>query len=397
VREKDRSRRDETQLVASGRPACDAAGDPHAYPVNPPVERCSTILFPTYEDFLAGAKAIRYGRLGASTHRALEESVTALEGGHATRLAPSGLGAITAALLAFSKAGDHVLIADCVYDPTRSFCERFLKRFGVEVEYYDPLIGGDVAKLIRAETSVVFAESPGSLTFEVMDLPAIAEAARAGGAKLLVDNTWGAGLYLKPIALGADVSIQAATKYLGGHSDVMLGTITSADAKTAEAIWYSVLQLGLSVSPDEAALAHRGLRTLAVRLPRHGETGLRLADHLAARPEVAKVMHPARADDPGHALWRRDFTGTSGLFSAALHPVSETALAAFFDTLELFGMGFSWGGYESLAVRVRPERARSVTPWTEKGPVVRFHAGLEDPDDLLADLDRAFAAMAAAA
>jgi cystathionine beta-lyase len=388
--------KDETGLAANGRPRCDAAGDARAYAVNPPVERASTILFPTYADFLEGSAQVRYGRFGASTHRALERSIAALEGGHSTRLAPSGLQAIAAAMLAFVKAGDHVLIADCVYDPTRTFADALLSRFGVDVEYFAPSIGAGLAALIRASTTVVLTESPGSLTFEVQDLPAIARAADSAGAILVADNTWSGGLYHKPIALGAKVSVQAATKYLSGHSDVMLGAITSADEPIARRIYDSLSQIGAAVSPDDVYLAHRGLRTLAVRLERCGETGLELAAWLAARPEVVRVLHPALPSHPGHALWRRDFTGAPGLFSIVLKPAPEAAIAAFFDALQLFGIGFSWGGYESLAVRVRPERARTIEPWTETGAVIRLHAGLEDADDLIADLERAFAAMASA-
>jgi cystathionine beta-lyase len=292
------------------------------------------------------------------------------------------------------KAGDHVLIADCVYDPTRTFADAFLSRFGVEVEYFAPSIGAGLAALIRACTTVVLIESPGSLTFEVQDLPAIARATDRAGAVLIADNTWSGGLYHKPIALGAKVSVQAATKYLSGHSDVMLGAITSADEPTARRIYDSLAQVGAAVSPDDVYLAHRGLRTLAVRLERCGETGLKLAAWLAARPEVARVLHPALPSHPSHALWRRDFSGASGLFSIVLEPAPEAAIAAFFDALQLFGIGFSWGGYESLAVRVRPERARTIEPWTETGAVIRFHAGLEDAEDLIADQERAFAAMA---
>lgn len=396
IRRKSLYMKDETKLVALGRPRTDAAGDQTAHPVNPPVDRASTILYPTYADYQEGARAIRYGRLGTSTHRAFEDSITALEGGHSTRLAPSGLAAITAALLAFLSAGDHVLITDSAYDPTRLFAERFLKRFGVEVDYYSPTIGAGIADLLRPETKVIFAESPGSQTFEIQDLPALAKAARNHGAVLIVDNTWGAGLYLKPIALGAHVSLQAGTKHVVGHSDVLIGTITSADAETAEKIYLSILALGYSVSPDDVYLAHRGLRTMAMRLARYQETGLKLARYLEARPEVARVIHPALESHPGHALWKRDFTGAAGLFATVFAPVEEAPLAAFFNALKLFGMGFSWGGYESLAVRVKPQHARSVEPWTEPGPVVRFHTGLEDFDDLARDLDQAFAAMAAA-
>ncbi|MEO0879811.1 MAG: cystathionine beta-lyase [Pseudomonadota bacterium] len=376
-----------------------SAGRPHhrpSHPVNHGVERASTYLFPSYDDFIEGSKAITYGRLGGTNHRALEEAVNILEGGFETRLASSGLQACIAAILAFVEAGDHVLIADSVYDPTRKFCDRFLKRFGVSVEYYDPMIGDGLSALMTEKTKVVFAESPGSLTFEVQDLKALSDAAHAGGAKLIVDNTWAAGYFLKPIALGADVSIQAATKYLVGHADCLVGTITSADEECAKAIFYALLQLGSNVSADDAWLALRGVRTLALRLALHEENGLKLAKWLTKRSEVARVLHPALKTCPGHNIWKRDFTGSTGLFGAVLKPADLPALKAFFNAFKLFGMGFSWGGYESLAIHVRPERNRTATAWSEDGPVVRFHAGLEDFDDMTNDLEAAFAAMAAA-
>ncbi len=379
-----------TKLVTAGRP--------HQRPshaVNHGVERASTFLFPTYDDYLEGGRNITYGRLGGTNHRALEEAVNILEGGFETRLACSGLQACIAAILAFVETGDEVLMTDSAYDPTRKFCDRFLKRFGVKTVYYDPMIGEDIASLMTPKTKVVFAESPGSLTFEVQDIPALAEAAHANGAKLIVDNTWAAGLYLKPIALGADVSVQAATKYLVGHADCLLGTITACDEESARAIFYSLLQLGGNVSADDAWLALRGVRTLATRLPVHEENGLKLAKWLAKRPEVERVIHPAIKGCPGHAVWKRDFKGATGLFGAVLKPVDLPALKAFFNSFKLFGMGFSWGGYESLCIHVHPERNRTATDWKEDGPTLRFHAGLEDFDDMTNDLSAAFAAMAA--
>lgn len=380
-----------TKLVTAGRP--------HQRPshaVNHGVERASTFLFPTYDDYLEGGRNITYGRLGGTNHRALEEAVNILEGGFETRLACSGLQACIAAILAFVETGDEVLMTDSAYDPTRKFCDRFLKRFGVKTVYYDPMIGEDIASLMTPKTKVVFAESPGSLTFEVQDIPALAEAAHANGAKLIVDNTWAAGLYLKPIALGADVSVQAATKYLVGHADCLLGTITACDEESARAIFYSLLQLGGNVSADDAWLALRGVRTLATRLPVHEENGLKLAKWLAKRPEVERVIHPAIKGCPGHAVWKRDFKGATGLFGAVLKPVDLPALKAFFNSFKLFGMGFSWGGFESLCIHVHPERNRTATEWKEGGPTLRFHAGLEDFDDMTNDLIAAFAAIAAA-
>ncbi len=384
--------KDKTKLVATGRPH-----NRPAHPVNMPVERASTILFPTYDDYLEGAKNIVYGRLGASTHRAFEEAVTALEGGYETRLAPSGLQACNAAILAFVSQGDHVLMTDSAYDPTRKFCDRFLKRFGVDTTFYEPLATKDeIAALMRPETKVIFAESPGSLTFEVQDIPALAAAAHEGGAKLIVDNTWSGGYFCKPISLGADVSVQAATKYLVGHADCLVGTITSADEQIATKIYYSLLQIGSNVSADDAYLALRGMRTLSTRLERHQSNALDLAKWLGKRSEVDSVIHPALKSCPGHANWKRDFSGSSGLFSIVLKPVPLSALKTFFNAFKLFGIGFSWGGYESLAVHVRPEKDRSATKWTKEGSVVRFHAGLEDIEDLKIDLERAFHAMAGA-
>lgn len=384
--------KDETKLGAMGRPHRRPS-----HPVNPPVERASTILFPTYDDFLEGAKAITYGRLGTSTHRALEETVTALEGGFETRLAPSGLQACNAAILAFVAAGDHVLMTDAAYDPTRKFCEKFLKRFGVETTFYNPTATKDeIAGLMQPNTKVIFAESPGSLTFEVQDIPALADAAHNGGAVLIVDNTWSGGYFCKPLELGADVSVQAATKYLVGHADCLVGTLTSANEQIAQKIYYALLQIGANVSADDAYLALRGMRTLAPRLKRHEESALALAKWLGKRSEVDRVIHPAHKNCPGHAIWKRDFTGSSGLFGVVLKPVPLPALKQFFNAFKLFGIGFSWGGYESLCVHVHPERYRTATEWTEEGPVLRFHAGLEDTEDLTNDLDRAFTAMARA-
>lgn len=384
--------KDNTKLVAAGRPH-----KRPLHPVNTAVERASTYLFPTYDDFLEGAKNISYGRLGGATHRALEETITALEGGYETRLASSGLQACIASILAFVSAGDHVLMTDSAYDPTRKFCENFLGRFGVETTFYDPLISKeDLAALMQANTKVVFAESPGSLTFDVQDLPALAEAAHEGGAKLVVDNTWSGGYFCKPIALGADVSIQAATKYLVGHADCLVGSITSADEQTAKKIYYALLQLGSNVSADDAYLALRGMRTLSPRLERHQENGLELVKLLRKRAEVETILHPAVKTCPGHATWKRDFTGASGLFGIVLKPVELDALKAFFNSFHHFGMGFSWGGYESLCLHVFPEKYRSAVKWEQTGPVLRFHAGLEDIEDLKVDLERAFHAMSQA-
>ena len=363
--------------------------------VNPPVYHASTVLYPSAADLEARRGRYHYGRRGTPTIEALEQAISALEGGHGTRLVPSGLAAISTALLSFAGAGDHVLIADTVYQPTRHFCDSMLSRFGVAVEYYDPLIGADIARLFRPETALVFTESPGSQTFEMQDIPAITAAARAAGILTLLDNTWASPLFFKPFAHGVDVSIQAATKYIVGHSDVMMGAITAN-----EACWKRLSDghgaLGQTAGPDDIYLALRGIRTLDVRLRRHMASGLKIADWLAARPEIAAVLHPARPDHPGHAIWKRDFLGASGLFSVLLRPCAKPALHAFLDSLALFGMGYSWGGYESLVIPFDAAPYRTATSWRSEGPALRFHIGLEDPGDLIKDLESAFGAMQAA-
>jgi cystathionine beta-lyase len=382
---------DDTKVVHSGRHPERFEGA-----VNPPVFHASTILAQSLEEW-ERKKADRardvpgtyYGRIGTPTTQALEEAIAELEGGHRTVLVPSGLAACAVGLLAAVQAGDHVLITDNVYGPTRTFATRFLKRFGVETTFFPPLVGAGIAALMRENTRAVFLESPGSLTFEVQDVPAIAAAARARGATVLMDNTWATPLYFKPLAHGVDISIQAATKYVVGHSDAMLGTVTATEAAAPRlrAVHY---ELGQTAAPDDVNLASRGLRTMAVRLARHWATGVRLAEWIARQPEVARVMHPALPADPGHALWTRDFAGASGLFGVVLKPVERKAYAALIDGLTLFGIGASWGGYESLIMPMSPGDARSAAPWTDPGPCFRIHAGLEDVDDLLADLDAGF-------
>jgi cystathionine beta-lyase len=363
--------------------------------VNPPVYHGSTILHPTYKVLKERAQPFTYGRRGTPTTVALQETVAGLEGGHKTVLTPSGLAAVTTALLSHLKTGDHLLMVDSAYGPTRHFCDTILKRNGVEVQYYAPRIGAGIASLMKPNTAVVFTESPGSVTFEVQDLPAIAKAAHAAGALVILDNTWASPAFFKPFEHGADISIQAITKYLCGHSDVMMGAIT-AD----EAAWPATLAghgaLGQCVAPDDVYLVLRGIRTLSVRLERHMKTGVALARWLEARPEVAHVIHPALPSHPDHAIWKRDFTGASGLFSIVLKPCSDKALAAMLDHLEFFGMGFSWGGFESLIVPQDIEKIRTATSPDHGGPILRIHAGLEDPSDLLADLEAGFARLTTA-
>jgi len=368
--------------------------DPHANHgiVNPPVYHASTVLSKTLEDFMArGSARVRYGRTGTPTSFAFEDAVAELEGGAGAVSAPSGLAAITTALLACLKAGDHLLMADSAYLPTRRFCDTALTKFGVQVEYYDPLIGAGIAGLMRPETSVVYIESPGSLTFEVQDLPAIAEVAHKAGATVIADNTWGAGYYCRPLALGADISLQAGTKYIVGHADTSIGIAVWKDDDRYARVRSDVLGLGVCAGPDDLYLALRGLRTMGVRLQRHYESGLKVARWLAGRPEVTRVMHPALEDDPGHDVWKRDFTGACSLFGFVLESEDMIALAAMMDGLRLHGMGASWGGFESLLIPTWPSKSRSATRWDEKGQTMRIHVGLEDPDDLIADLDAGLA------
>jgi cystathionine beta-lyase len=387
------SHRAATKVVTAGR-------DPASYYgfVNPPVYHASTVLYPSAEDFAAHRARYQYGRRGTPTTEALETALQELEGPQCAgvSLLPSGLAAISAALLAVVHAGDHILVTDSTYQPTRNFCEQVLKRLGVTTTYFDPLIGAKIADLVKPNTRLVYLESPGSLTFEMQDTSAIAKAAHDKGALVLMDNTWATPLYFRPLDHGVDLAIQAGTKYIGGHSDVMLGTV-SANAATVTALKTSVRLNGLCEGPDDVYLGLRGLRTLAVRLDRHFESGVAIAKWLEARPEVLRMLHPALPSHPQHAIWKRDFTGACGLFSMVLKPVPQKAVYAFLDELELFGIGASWGGYESLAIPFDCSPIRTATKWAPSGPTVRFHIGLEDVDDLCADLERGFAAMAAAA
>jgi len=382
-----------TSLVTAGR-------DPDAYYgfVNPPVYHASTVLYPSAEDFLAHRARYQYGRRGTPTTEALEQAVQELEGPRCAGVAllPSGLAAISSAILSAVRAGDHVLVTDSAYGPTRAFCDQILTRLSVTTTYYDPLIGGGIAGLMRPNTRVVFTESPGSLSFEMQDVPAIVEAAHAKGALVLMDNTWATPLYFRALDFGVDLSIHAGTKYFGGHSDVMLGTVAATSATVADLRNFVRLN-GLHLAPDDAYLSQRGLRTLGIRLDRHYESGLAVARFLEQRPEVLRLLHPALPSHPGHALWKRDFGGACGLFSMVLKPVPQPAVFAFLDALELFGIGASWGGYESLAIPFDCSSLRTATRWAPGGPTVRFHIGLEAVEDLIADLERGLAALAEAA
>jgi len=390
---------EDTVIVHAGR-------DPAAHhgAVNPPVYHVSTVVFRSVEELLetrrdraSGAYVnFTYGREGTPTTRAFEDAITALEGGYRAVVTPCGLGAIAASLTAFLSAGDHLLIVDSLYGPARAFCEEFLIKFGVEVTYFDPKIGAGIAALFKPNTRVVYLESPCSLTFEIVDVPAITALCRPRGITTIMDNTWASPICFKPLSHGVDVSLHAATKYISGHSDLMLGIAVCTEAafipvkKTASGSGYCG-------GPDDVFMALRGLRTLSIRMKRHQETATRLALWLQERPEVARVMYPALPDDPGHAIWQRDFTGASGLFGAVLQPCSDGQLAAMLDHMSLFKLGYSWGGFESLVVPTYPATLRSATAWTDTGPVLRLHAGLEDPDDLIRDLEQGFARLRAAA
>ena len=369
--------------------------------VNPPVYRASTILFPTVAEWEASRvhanrfKVLRYGQLGTPTTFALEEAIAALEGGYRAMLLPSGLAAATTVLLALFKSGDHLLMTDSAYQPTRHFAKVILARYGITTTFYDPCIGAGIESLMRPETRVIFLESPGSITFDVQDLPAIASVAHAHGALIAIDNTWATPYFLPAMQLGADVSIIAATKYIGGHSDVLLGTVTTTEP-LYERVRSMVAELGYSVSPDDAFLALRGLRTLGVRLERHQTSALQVAQWLQGRQEVKQVMHPALPTDPGHVIWKRDFTGASGLFGVVLHPVPKAAVDAMLNALRLFGMGASFGGFESLAIPMDSTRLRHLTGSADNR-FIRIHVGLEDPSDLIADLEQGFAQLNAAA
>ena len=366
----------------------------HFGAVNTPVYRASTILYRDLASQKAHDAPYTYGRRGTPTSRSLEELVTALENGARTVIVPSGLNAIATAILSVCSAGDHLLMVDSCYAPTRTLCDKTLTRLGIETTYYDPLVGAGIAGMLRNNTRAVFCESPGSLTFEVQDIPAIAEVIHARGVSLLLDNTWATPIFFQAIAHGADLSIQAATKYIGGHADVMLGYVTSNESHASRLV-ETHGNLGLYASGDDCFLALRGIRTLPTRLRRHEETAFKLASWLAARREVSRVLHPALESDPGHQVWCRDFSGASGLFGVELQPVGETAVAALIDGLEHFGIGFSWGGYESLIVPA--DIRRSVGTFAAKGPVLRIHAGLEKVEDLIADLDAGFERMRSAA
>ncbi len=386
---KSKSKKPDTLITHAGRKPEENFGV-----VNPPVYHASTILHPSVAHWEASEARrfddVVYGRFGTPTQFALEEAMAAIEGGARAVAVCSGAAACFTALLAYLKAGDHVLVPDSVYGPVRNFTTGFLARFGVTFDFYDPMVGAGIAALVKPNTKVIYLESPGSLTFEVQDVPAIVAVAKARGIATMLDNTWGSPIFLRPLTMGVDVSIVAATKYIVGHSDAMMG-VCVCTKDSFMPVKTSALQLGYHAAPDDSYLALRGLRTVGVRLRAHEAAALKVAKWLKARPEVERVLHPALPDCPGHEFWKRDFAGSSGLFSIVLRrDIAKPAVDAMLDGLDLFGLGASWGGFESLITAPRVTRLRTATKW-DSGPMLRLHIGLEDVDDLIADLDRGFA------
>jgi cystathionine beta-lyase len=380
----------DTQLALLGRPKRSARGA-----VNVAVQRASTILFSSLDELERASSRkyepseLYYGTMGTQTTHAFEEAMAALDGGHAAIGVSSGLAACTSAILAFVRGGDHVLVTDSVYDPTRAFCDGMLSGLGVETTYYDPTIGAGIAELIRPNTKVVFLETPGSHTFDVQDVPAICRVARERGVVSVIDNTWATPMYFRPLDHGANVVVYAATKYMCGHADVLVGAVV-ADKAHYHKVRVAIAALGHSLSPDDAYLTLRGLRTMGVRLERQQRGAIELALWLETHPDVRRVLHPALPSHPGHAIWKRDFLGASGLFAFVLPPARREALAAFFDHLRVFGMGYSWGGFESLILPGTPSEKRSVARWDDKqGTLIRVSVGLEDVRDLQHDLSAA--------
>ena len=360
--------------------------------VNPPIERASTLIMPDIEALHRLKPS--YGRMGLAVHRELEAGLCTLESAYAAQLAPSGLAACALAAASTVRAGDHMLVADNIYGPARRFCMRRLRAMGVETRFFNPNIGADISDLFQENTKAIYLESPGSLTFDICDTPAITSVAKAHGISTIMDNTWGCGTALRPLELGVDISLQALTKYVVGHADSFGGAVMTADKAHANKVKAVATDWAITLPPDDAYLALRGLRTLVPRIKAHEAAGLQIARWLSAHPAVKRVLHPALPDHPDHALWQRDFTGANGLFGCILHPMSEDAHRSFFEALTLFGLGFSWGGYESLLLPQDPDMMRSDDHWSraETGHIIRVHVGLEDPDDLILDLETAFAA-----
>jgi cystathionine beta-lyase len=379
-----------TRLVHAGRDPWDQYGF-----LNTPVYRGSTVLFPSVAELTHPTQPFTYGTRGTPTIRALETAWSELSGAHGSVVVTSGLAAVTLALLSCLKAGDHLLVTDSAYPNTRNFSQGLLKRFGVEATFYDPLVGAGIEALMRPNTRAVLVESPGSNTFEVQDVPAIAAVAHRHDALVIMDNTWATPLFFSPHAMGADIAVEAGTKYVSGHSDMLLGLV-SANEQAFPALRETFDSMAPGAGPDDCYLALRGLRTMPLRLREHEKQALDLAAWLRERPEVKQVLHPGLPGAPGHELWKRDFKGSTGLFSIILNPVPKAAVAAMLDGLRLFGMGWSWGGYSSLVVPYNGRTARTSSMWQPGGPVLRIYTGLEDLDDLKADLDAGFERLRAA-
>ena len=383
--------KDDTKMVHSGRNPEQNFGI-----VNPPIYHASTILYPTLDAFKSRAEGdakyrkVRYGAYGTPTTYTLADTIADLEGGQGGVVTSSGLAAATFAITAFVTQGDHILMVDSVYGPTRNFCDTVLTGFGIETTYYDPLIGDKIGDLIRPNTRVVFTESPGSLTFEMQDIPAISAEAHKNDAVVLMDNTWGTPLFFKPFEHGVDVSIQAGTKYIAGHSDLVIGIITARTESLFRKVKDATMSFGDIAGPDDCYQTLRGLRSMGARLRQQQVSGLKVARWMQERSEVKRMMYPPLPDDPGHAIWKRDFTGACSLFGVVLNTVSEKAVARMLDDYRFFKIGASWGGYESLVIPADPTKARTAVPWTEKGYVLRYHVGLEHTDDLIADLKDGF-------
>ncbi len=363
--------------------------------VNPPVERASTVVFDSVKQMKHATanranQVLFYGRRGTSTSFAFADAMTELEGGAGCAIYPSGTAAITNAILSFVKTGDHLLMVDTAYEPTRDFCDKILKNIGVETTYYDPLIGKGIESLIKENTRIIFLESPGSITMEVQDVPGISDIAHQHDCIVMLDNTWGAGVNFKPFEHGVDISIQAATKYIVGHSDVMLGTATAVE-KYWDQLRENSYLMGQCTSPDDLYLAMRGIRTLGVRLKQHQESALKIANWLVSREEVDVILHPAFDSCPGHEYFERDFEGSNGLFSFVLNRGDQASLNALLDGMHHFKMGYSWGGFESLILgNTHVGRMRTATQWQYQYPLIRLHIGLENVDDLIEDLTLGF-------
>jgi cystathionine beta-lyase len=386
---------EETRLIHSG--LVSSTGKSPAKTVGPPIQKGSTVLLPNAASLYDDDNHITYGRQGLSAHDALKSALCELENAKGVELYPSGVAALSGAMLALLAAGDEILVVDTIYKPTRRFCDHVLKRFGVTTRYYDPRLSAEeLVASAGPATRLIVLESPGSLSFEMQDLAAVAALAKARNILTLADNTWGAGYLVKPLDLGIDIAVQALTKYIGGHSDIFMGSAAARDTRLAQRLCDGVLHLGWAVSPEDAYQMLRGLRTLPVRLARHGASGLQVAQWLQAQPEVREVLHPALPGAPGHDIWARDYFGACGLFGFVLNPAPNAAVDAFLDALHIFGLGFSWGGFESLAISCDPQlRSRNFHP-AYGGPLMRLHVGLEAPEDLIADLRTGLDAYAAA-